>query len=460
MTILRTSAVIIILSILASMLSTFSSPVAAKIVVELEEPDWHFVLRQSEHAEREVHMSNEDREFVRRIQSDLQAGNYSRVIDAFNNRELSTLSPRLKTLYGQVLLNQKKYILAEKVLLEALESMPDSLSVNRSLSMVYLITGEQDRARKYLTRSIESGIQDAQIFGQLAYVNLQLGKPISAISAYQNALMLEPDNTQWYQGLLFALIESNALAQAESLLSEMLLDDGNNKQLWLQRGHIALKQGNVIKVLSSLETAMSLGDSSLSNLISIAKLHASDGSLRRASDILAENIATFLTDKSSEGFEAYTTIASYLANQQQWEELERLTKAAEEYQNALSPSQIASINVLQAKVAINKGRSESAIALLTHAIECIPDNGEALLALANLYQQQHKIERAKMMYLRAEALEDVKQQAMLGRAQVAVEQHQYQQALELLRNVYRAFPSRTDLLSNIRTLESLVANTL
>lgn len=457
---LRTSAVVGIFSIIVNVLTVFSLPVAAEVVVELQAPDWHFVLRQSEHAEREVHMSADDREFVRQIQSDLQAGNYSLVINAFNAREISTLSPRLKALYGQVLLNEKKYVLAEKVLLDALESTPNSPTVHRSLSMVYLMAGEQDNARKHLTRCVELGVQDVQIFGQLAYANLQLGKPISAISAYQNALMLEPDNQQWYQGLLFALIETNALAQAESLLSEMLLNDENNKKLWLQRGHIALKQGNTIKALSSLETAMSLGDNSLSNLISIAKLHASDGSLRRASDILIENIATFLTDKSSEGFEAYKTIASYLANQQQWGELEQLTKAAEEYQNVLTPLQIASINVLQAKVAINKGRSESAIALLTYAIERIPDNGEALLALAKLYQQQHKIERAKMMYLRAEALEDVKQQAMLGRAQVALEQRQYHQALELLRNVYRAFPSRTDLLSNIRTLESIVANTL
>ena len=181
---LRTIAVVGIFSIIVNVLTVFSLPVAAEIVVELQAPDWHFVLRQSEYAEREVHMSVDDREFVRQIQSDLQAGKYSLVINAFNAREISTLSPRLKALYGQVLLNEEKYVLAEKVLLDALESIPSSPSVNRSLSMVYLMTGEQDIARKHLTRCVELGIQDAQIFGQLAYANLQLGKPMSAISAY------------------------------------------------------------------------------------------------------------------------------------------------------------------------------------------------------------------------------------------------------------------------------------
>ena len=58
---LRTSAVVGIFSIIVNVLTVFSLPVAAEIVVELQAPDWHFVLRQSEYAEREVHMSVDDR---------------------------------------------------------------------------------------------------------------------------------------------------------------------------------------------------------------------------------------------------------------------------------------------------------------------------------------------------------------------------------------------------------------
>ncbi len=85
---------------------------------------------------------------------------------------------------------------------------------------------------------------------------------------------------------------------------------------------------------------------------------------------------------------------------------------------------------------------------------------EALLSLASLYRQQNNVERAKMTYLRAESLADVKQRAMLGRAQIAIDQRQYQDALTLLRQVYKSYPSRSDLLGNIQSLENLVKNTI
>ncbi|BFT31702.1 hypothetical protein D210916BOD24_28780 [Alteromonas sp. D210916BOD_24] len=438
----------------------FAKPASAKIIVDLEEPNWRFVLRQHHGDPHRERISREEGEFIGSIQADLQAGNYSQVANAFAAQDIAQFSPRLRELYGQVLLNEKNYALAEKVLLDVIDAMPHFPSAHRSLSMVYLMTDKISQARTHLTKSVELGIQDAQLFGQLAYTNVQLGKPVTAISAYQNALMLEPENKQWYQGLLFALIESNALAQAESLLSEMLIDDENNTQLWLQRGQIALKQGDMVKALSSLETALALGDSSLSNLISVAKLHVSDGSARRAADILAQHANTFISDNTGEGFDAYSKIAAYLAANEQWSDLSKLTQAADNNVKKLTTSQAATLNVLKAQLAMGKGQSKTAISLLTKAIADAPDNGEALLSLASLYRQQNNVERAKMTYLRAESLSDVKQRAMLGRAQIAIDQRQYPDALTLLRQVYKSYPSRSDLLGNIQSLENLVKNTM
>ncbi|MBU3023962.1 tetratricopeptide repeat protein [Aestuariibacter sp. A3R04] len=435
-----------------------AKPAHGKITVEIAEPDWQFVLRNHQRDDHRERISREEGEFIGTIQQDLQTGNYRSVAKAFAAHDISQFGPRLRELYGQVLLNEKNYALAEQVLLDVLKTVPDLPSAHRSLSMVYMMTGKLVNARQHLTKSVELGIQDAQLFGQLAYVNLQLGKPVTAISAYQNALMLEPENKQWYQGLLFAFIESNALAQAESLLDEMLLDDASNKQLWLQRGQIALKQGDTVKALSSLETALSLGDNSLSNLITVAKIHVSDGSPRRAADILAQYAKSFLTD--GEGFNAFSDIASYLAANEQWSDLGRMINAADKITTGFSASQVATLNVLKAQLAMNKGQDKTAISLLTKAIDAAPANGEALLSLATLYRQQNNIERAKMMYLRAESLQDVKQRAMLGRAQIAIDQRQYQDALSLLRQVYKVYPSRTDLLSNIQSLENLVKNTI
>ncbi|PTU01848.1 hypothetical protein DBR45_15375, partial [Pseudomonas sp. HMWF031] len=144
----------------------------------------------------------------------------------------------------------------------------------------------------------------------------------------------------------------------------------------------------------------------------------------------------------------------------QWSDLSKLTQAADNNVKKLTTSQAATLNVLKAQLAMGKGQSKTAISLLTKAIADAPDNGEALLYLASLYRQQNNVERAKMTYLRAESLADVKQRAMLGRAQIAIDQRQYQDALTLLRQVYKSYPSRSDLLGNIQSLENLVKNTI
>jgi len=171
-----------VLSCVVSALA-FVKPVSAKITVELEEPDWQFVMRQHHRDDHRERISREEGEFIGRIQADLQAGNYSNVASAFATQDISQFSPRLRELYGQVLLNEKNYALAEKVLLDVIDAMPNLPSAHRSLSMAYLMTDKLAKARTHLTKSVELGIQDAQLFGQLAYTNVQLGKPVTAIDA-------------------------------------------------------------------------------------------------------------------------------------------------------------------------------------------------------------------------------------------------------------------------------------
>lgn len=434
----------------------------ASISVSLEEPDWHFVLKQDfgQGQGKRGKVSREESKFIHTIQPSLSQGNYQQVISAFDSANIENPSASLLELKGQVLLNLKRYQEAENVLNASLKAMPGSAVAHRSLSMVYLLTDRLPEAQIHLVKSIELGAIDAQLYGQLAYVNLQLGKPVTAISAYQHAIMLEPKNRQWYQGLLFAYIESDALPQAENLISELLLEEPNNQQLWLQRGQLALKQANYVKAIASLESALALGDDSLSNLISLVKLHITEGSQQRATDILSTHVSAFISDQQGEGFETISRVANYLSAKQGWQSLSVLLKATATQTAQLSKNQQAQLDVFKAKLALANNQSTSAMSLLQSAVEQLPNNGEALMTLAQLYRDNKNSERAAMYYLRAETLEGFKPQAMLGRAQLAINQRQYPEALTLLRKVYKENPARTDLLSNIQSLENLVRNTL
>ena len=217
-------------------------PVKASISISMQEPKWEFLLQNQPTLQTQAQLAAGESGFARQIQPLLATQNYSAVMKAFESRDLASDSVALKQLRGQVLLSLKRYPEAEQALQAALKSMPDLALAHRSLSMVYLLQKQYEPARKHLRRSLELGVADVQVYGQLAYINLQLGQPGSAIAGYQTALLLEPDNTQWQQGLLYALINSQAFDQAQGLLDSMLKANPQSADLWLQRGQIALRQ--------------------------------------------------------------------------------------------------------------------------------------------------------------------------------------------------------------------------
>ncbi|MDU0355661.1 hypothetical protein RS130_18830 [Paraglaciecola aquimarina] len=92
------------------------------------------------------------------------------------------------------------------------------------------------------------------------------------------------------------------------------------------------------------------------------------------------------------------------------------------------------------------------------AINLDPTNGDALLALAKLVTQQKQFVHAELLYQRAERIKSLQLPAMLGRAQVYIDQQDFAQALQLLRQTAKAFPKHHGLESNIRSLSQIVNN--
>lgn len=423
----------------------YTASANADVTVSLDAPDWRFSIHQMDRGGRKDRMSREEREFIHEIQPLLDNKDYAGIVQAYANLENLKISSSLKALVGQVMLGAEKYDKAKALLLEALEQDDAMPIAHRSLSMVFMVEQDYDNAKTHLVKAVELGAADAQLYGQLGYINLQKDKPLSAIAAYQNALMLEPDNTQWEQGLLFALIGSEGLPQAKALVTEMLNDTPDNARLWLQRSQIAMKQSDDVTAISSLEMALSLDSLEPENLASLAKLHVRSGSPSRAVDILSDNSKTLLVNTQNNAG-TYFSIADWLVASQDWTNLNLLVSALESRIKTLSRSEEASLNVLKASVSLASNKEDEARRYLTKAVDVSPANGNALMSLATLYREARNDERAIMYYLRAQALPKFKERAKLGRAQVAINQKQYGSALSLLREVFKDNPGRSDLL--------------
>ncbi|VUD41899.1 Beta-barrel assembly-enhancing protease [Thalassocella blandensis] len=427
-----------------------------KLNISLNEPEWQFVLGNPLQGKNEAQLEPAERNFALSIKPLLDEQQYSTILEKFSTRNIEEDSPALQVLRGQILLAVKQYENAANAFEMALQTMPQLANAHRGLSMAHMLEKNYAAARKHLVRSIELGYADAQVYGQLAFINLQKYAAASAIAGYQQAMFLEPENGQWQQGLLYAYLQGDALSQAKSLVEQQLQDDNQNKELWLIRSQIALQQNKWEEALSSLEVALRLGESAAENRLTAAQLHLQNGSVPRGVALLTQNISQLNAKNRDAILPSIETTMSWLAEERQWALLESLIKACNKKKQQIPSRYQARFNTYQAQLALHKGNIQQAQSLLKNTIQLEPSMGDALMALAKVYHQQKQYAQANNYYIRAEALDDFQETALLARAQLEIDRQEYQEALQLLRKVMQINPARHDVASNIRTLENVV----
>lgn len=433
------------------------SPFArADVSVSLAEPNWQFLLRSDPVSPTSAQLEPNERVFAQQIQPLLNDQAYELVAKAFSQRPLNADSAALQQLRGQVLLSLKNYPQAELALLAALAKMPNLALAHRSLSMVYMLQKNYDKARYHLTQSIALGVADAQIYGQLAFVNLNNHHAASAIAGYQQALFLEPDNAQWQQGLLYAWINSHNLEAAQRLVEDLLEQNEPDKavELWLLRSQIALQRHETKLALSSLEVALLLAPQNTENMLLAAKLHVQEGSVSRAVELLSASLQQSNSNQNEALWHALEQIVPWLLSRGDAQHVEALLKSAGGL--TLKPEHRAKRDLYQGQVALQQTHFNQAVKHFSAAINNDPLLGEAILGLAQSYVKQNKLQQAQMYFVRASALTSVKQQALLGNAQLQIDQGQHGEALLLLQQVLKLDPSRRDIEQNIRLLQKLV----
>lgn len=434
----------------------YSSLSSASIQVELQDPNWVFSLPSAHGQEANMQPRGNEHAFVKAMQPLLAQQKYSDVLAAFKQRPLENDSLALQLLRGQILLTLKKLPEAETALQAALQQGPNVASAHRSLSMAFMLQKKYGAAQKHLVRTIELGAADAQSYGQLAFVNLQQQHPYSAVAGYQQALLLQPDNSQWQQGLIYALTQAQAYQQAQALIEQMLERTPNDTSLWLLRSQVALQQQRNSDALSSLEVALRLGDKQVKNYTIAAQLHLQHGSTERAVILLSQSIQQLNKSNLDALLPNIEQTAAWLANQQRWSELNTLLKALEHHTQTIPTATASRLAVYHAQYALHHQQKSQALKWLNGAIAQDPSNGEALIGLAQLHNDNKSYEQATLYFVRAATFEEVRERALLGHAQLEIDREQYPQALTLLRKAFKHNPERRDIAGNIRALEKLV----
>ena len=352
---------------------------------------------------------------------------------------------------GHAYFSLDNYQAAETAFLIALTPLPDYIRVHESLGLLYMRMERYKEAQKHLAHAAGLGLHTSQLFGALGYVNYQMKNYWGAASAFQEALMLDPDNAQYKRGLLHSLSETYQHQSALTLVESMLLEQPDDAGLWVYRGHAALQAGEREKALSSLETAIRLGGDQGSNLQVCAVLHMELGSIERAVDLLKSGFG-----RGDMDFVFVDQGMSWLKRAEEWSLLEQLIDSARKKWGDLDQLERSKVLMREADISIHKGDESSARKVLEQAIALDPSNAYALMSLAGIHREKGNYNRAELLYQRASAYDIYRENALISLAQVALDQEDFKRALQILRDILKEFPDRTDLNRNIESLENLV----
>lgn len=359
------------------------------------------------------------------------------------------VSATMLYLIGHAYFSLEQYPPAETAFLYALGPLPDYLRVHESLGLLYLATERYEEARVHLGRAAELGLHSPNLYAGLGYLNQQTQNYFSAASAFSSALVME-SNESWQFGLLYALVQTRQYAAATSLVEQMLQATPEDEVLWLYRSQTAMGAGQTEIALTSLETAIRLGDDSVANLQVAATLHMQGGSAARAVELLRDAFAEGMD------YQFLDQALTWLVQQDQWEYLRELLAASASGRSSLTESQQSRSLVKEAELLLYDGARQAAMTTLRESVDLDPTNAEALLRLGQLYLEDRDFNRAELVLQRAVSFDLYRESALITLAQVAIDQENFTRALELLRDVVSRNPGRTDLARNMDSLENLV----
>ncbi|HEY6527226.1 MAG TPA: tetratricopeptide repeat protein [Cellvibrionaceae bacterium] len=448
-----------VLAKLATFLCVFylSQPSTAEPgAFEIKVPKPEFVLPQfaGPYQEREASIAPEEYERAEKLRSWLAEGKRELVLAELEKSYSIELSPAMLALQAQVYFSLSMYEKAEDTYLTVLRRMPQLVRVHSDLGQLYLVREQPAKAREHFARAVALGSHDAAVYGQLGYLNLTYFGPYSAISSYEQAAALEPENAQWQQGLLAALTQAHMYEAAEALLNGLIQRQPTKVDLWLNRAALAMQREDYRAALTGIEMAILLGDKDPRNLKTAAQLHLQLGSYDRALKLLDQSLVG--NDLSMGSIREYYF---WLSQFGLWEKAEYMLDITGKNIQRLKRNEQSQFYLLSAQLKSHQGQISVAERLFHQALESDATNTEALLAFAAFFVKQKNYTDAELLYIRAEASPNDQKKAQLGRAQLYIEMQDYKAALNQLRAVLQKNPDAFDVKDNIEIIENIIRTT-
>ncbi len=379
---------------------------------------------------REPKISAEDRDILQAVQAYLP-DDMDRAISTLESAIVPQSSPALYFILGNFYFQNGNLEKAKANYETAISAFPDFLRAHKNLGLLAFQDGNYEVAQKTLNTSIALGDTDGRTYGMLGYCLQNTDKFLSAESAYRLALMAEPDNKDWKILLAQSLLAQEKNREAHSLFSELMVDSPDDVTFWLAQANSYLGLGEPERAATNFEIVRRMGKATAESLHLLGDIYMNKQILDLALEAYLEAIDMDPKQSPKSPLRAAETMTNYGA----YDEASTLIGKIEDvYNDRLEEATELKLLTLKAQIALSTGKGEEAALALEEILKRDPLNHRALLTLGDYYGRNNMVEKAVLLYERAEELEDnIKYQALIRHGQLMVKEKRWVQGVDLLR---------------------------
>lgn len=311
----------------------------------------------------------------------------------------------------------------------AIRKFPNFGRAYKNLGLAYIQQNNYREALTNLTKALEVLGADGGLLGLIGYCHLNLERHGPALDAYRLALVYDPDSRDWRLGQLKALQKLRKYDEVESIIYRYIEENPGEPEFWLQQANAFIAQQKYAEAAANFEIVKLLGGGDAEMLVLLGDIYVN----LNAPTLALEPYRAAFDSGDVEAAEALK-LAQTLSRRLPALELKSfLEKIEASYAGALKQEDRLTLLTLQAGNALAMGDKSAAMAALTEVVSKDPLNGGALITLGSYHYGEEAFEKALDYYSRAEKVENVKSDALLGSARVLVKLEKYREAISKLK---------------------------
>lgn len=184
---------------------------------------------------------------------------------------------------------------SETLFSHTLSIYPYSTASRVNLSVIYRLTGRFDEERKVLEDGLLFG-PNAKLEVGLAAIDVRSGDLASAEARYQNALRIDPKNSEAFFGIGVMRSKEGKIAEALENYNRALAIDPQYVAVYNNIGSLLLDEGKEVEAEKNFRTAVTINPSFQEGFQNLGSLYAGQKKFKEAEDAFLQALSI---DRSS-----------------------------------------------------------------------------------------------------------------------------------------------------------------